>query len=229
MASGVNDPGPDDGPAISTRAVAAEADRVRARIVAGGGDPRRVGIVAVTKGFGPDAVVAAVAAGLVDVGENYAQELLAKASAIGDDVTPRWHLIGRLQRNKVRSLAPLVARWDSVDRIELGLEIAKRAPGAAVLIQVNVSDEPQKGGCAPSQVAELHGRLIDAGLRVEGLMAVGATGSAEDARPGFALLRGLADDLDLTVRSMGMSGDLEVAVEEGSTEVRVGTALFGPR
>ena len=220
---------PEPSAAISAEAVGARAEQVRARISDAGGDLERVAIVAVTKGFGPDAVVAAVGAGLVDVGENYAQELVGKAADLPGDVQPRWHVIGRLQRNKVRALAPLVVRWDSVDRWSLGAEIAKRAPGAHVLVQVNVSDEPQKGGCAPDGVAELVGRLVDAGLEVDGLMAVGATGAPEEARPGFALLRGLADDLDLGVRSMGMSGDLEVAVAEGATEVRVGTALFGPR
>jgi pyridoxal phosphate enzyme (YggS family) len=223
----MSDPGPIA--AITVDTVSARAERVRARITDAGGDLDRVGIVAVTKGFGPDAVVAAVGAGLVEVGENYAQELVGKAAELAGDVQPRWHLIGRLQRNKVRALASLVARWDSVDRSSLGAEIAKRAPGAHVLVQVNVSEEPQKGGCPPDDVAELVGRLVDSGLQVEGLMAVGATGAPEVARPGFALLRRLADDLDLGVRSMGMSGDLEVAVEEGATEVRVGTALFGPR
>jgi hypothetical protein len=210
--------------------LAARVEQVRNRIADAGGDPDRVTLLAVTKGFGPEVAQAAAAAGLTELGENYAQELVAKAPVLeetGLDV--RWHFIGRLQRNKVRSLAPFVALWQSVDRLELGLEIAKRAPGADVLVQVNVSDEPQKGGCAPGEAAELVTSLGAAGLHVEGLMTVGRTGTAAQARAGFALLRSLADDLDLPVRSMGMSGDLDVAVAEGSTMVRVGSALFGPR
>jgi pyridoxal phosphate enzyme (YggS family) len=200
---------------------------VRARIEAAGGDPDSIVVIAVTKGFDRSAVDAAVAAGLLDVGENYAQELVAKAAGAPEEI--RWHFIGRLQRNKVRALAPHVALWQSVDRAELGAEIAKRAPGADVLAQVNVSGEPTKGGCPPEEVPALVRDLQADGLRVGGLMTVGATGPAEAARPGFATLRELADRLSLPIRSMGMTGDLEVAVQEGATMVRVGTALFGPR
>lgn len=185
-------------------------------------------IVAVTKGFGPDAVAAAVAAGVEDVGESYAQELLAKAEA-GTAAPPRWHFVGRLQANKVRSLAGTVALWQSVDRPRVVDEVARRAPGARVLVQVDVSGEPSKGGCPPAEVPALVERASAAGLEPAGLMAVGPLGPPEDARPGFRAVTALADRLDLPVRSMGMSADLEVAVQEGSTMVRVGTALFGPR
>ena len=201
---------------------------VRQRIERAGGDAVNVAILAVTKGFGAEAVRMAMAAGLDEVGENYAQELVAKVEAIAAD-QPRWHFIGRLQRNKVRKLAPSVHLWQSVDRIALGHEIAHHAPGAAVLVQVNVSAEPQKGGCDPNEVAELVRELRDLDLDVRGLMAVGPTGAPEAARPGYRQVRRLADDLGLDVRSMGMTGDLDVAVEEGSNLVRVGTALFGPR
>lgn len=201
---------------------------VRQRIERAGGDAANVAILAVTKGFGPEAVRMAMAAGLDEVGENYAQELAAKAEAMAAD-EPRWHFIGRLQRNKVRKLAPTVHLWQSVDRIALGYEIAHHAPGAAVLVQVNVSGEPQKGGCDPDEVAGLVRELRDLDLDVRGLMAVGPTGTPEAARPGYRIVRRLADDLGLDVRSMGMTGDLDVAVEEGSNLVRVGTALFGPR
>jgi len=180
----------------------------------------------VTKGFGIDAVEAALGAGLVDLGENYAQELLEKAPG---HPRVRFHFIGRLQRNKVRPLAPLVALWQSVDRLELAREIARRAPGAAVLVQINLSGEPQKGGCAPGEVAALVAAARDLGLDVQGLMGVGPAGPREAARPGFRELVALADRLDLPVRSIGMSADLEVAVQEGATMVRVGTDLFGPR
>ena len=194
--------------------------------VAGAGGEGRVTIVAVTKGFGPEAVAAAVAAGVDDVGESYAQELLAKAGAVAP---PRWHFVGRLQANKVRSLAGTVSLWQSVDRPRLVDELARRAPGARVLVQVDVSGEPSKGGCPPAGVPALVERASSAGLEPAGLMAVGPLGPPEDARPGFRAVTALADRLGLPERSMGMSADLEVAVQEGSTMVRVGTALFGPR
>ena len=183
--------------------------------------------MAVTKGFGPEAVDAALAAGLVDLGENYAQELVAKAPTLAPTAgrRVRWHFIGRLQRNKVRSLAGRGACWQSVDRLELGAEIARRAPGAQVLVQVNVSDEPQKGGVpARATCRALVADLPATGLDVAGLMAVGATGGpARPPGPASPPLRALADRLDLPVRSMGMTADLEVAVPEGATMVRVGT------
>lgn len=210
--------------------LAARVEQVRNRIADAGGDPDVVTLLAVTKGFGPEVALAAAGAGLTDLGENYAQELVAKAPVLAEAGAPvRWHAIGRLQRNKVKALAGIVSLWQAVDRADLGREIAKRAPGASVLVQVNVSDEPQKGGCAPGETAALVAALRDAGLVVDGLMTVGRTGPVDEARAGFRLLRTLADDLDLRVRSMGMSGDLEAAVAEGSTMVRVGAALFGPR
>lgn len=198
---------------------------VRARIAGAGGEGR-VRLVAVTKGFGPEVVAAAVAAGVEDVGESYAQELVAKAAEVD---APRWHFVGRLQANKVRALAGTVDLWQSVDRPRLVDEVARRAPGARVLVQVDVTGEPSKGGCPPAEVPALVERAASAGLAPRGLMAVGPLGPPEAARPGFRVLVRLADELGLEERSIGMSGDLEVAVEEGATMVRVGTALFGPR
>lgn len=212
--------------------VARRLEVVRARIdaVAGG---REVTLVAVTKGFGADAVRAALALGLDVVGENYAQELLAKSADLEADpvpgVVPRWHFLGRLQRNKVRQLAPVVGVWESVDRAELVAEIAKRAPGAAVYVQANLSGEAQKGGAPLDEVPALVALGRQLGLDVRGLMGVGPAGAPEAARPGFRALVALADELGLPERSIGMSADLEVAVEEGATTVRVGTDLFGPR
>jgi PLP dependent protein len=207
--------------------VAARLAEVRGRIARAGGDPEIVKVVAVTKGFGPEAVVAATRAGLWDIGENYAQELLAKAAEVRAGV--RWHFLGPVQRNKVAGLAPLVALWHGLDRTAAGEAVARRAPGARVLVQVNVSGEDAKAGCrqedAPGLVATL--RKLD--LDVAGLMAVGPTGTAEQARAGFRAVAALARDLQLTELSMGMSGDLEVAVEEGATMVRIGRSLFGPR
>ena len=208
--------------------VAERLAAVQARIATAGGDVAAITIVAVTKGFGVDAVAAAVAAGLGDVGENYAQEVLAKWTApAARDV--RLHFIGRLQSNKVRHLAPFVALWQSVDRVSVAIEIGKRKPGAAVLVQVNVSDEPAKGGCPPTQVDALVEAARDVGLDVRGIMAVGKTGPAAQARAGFALARRTCDRLGLAVCSMGMTDDLDVAVGEGSTMVRIGSALFGMR
>lgn len=220
-----------DSVAPTPEEVGEAAQRVRDRIAAAGGDPATVTVLAVTKGFGPEVALAAARAGLVELGENYAQELVAKAPVVaaGYDGAVRWHAIGRLQRNKVSALAEVVSLWQSVDRPELGDEIARRAPGARVLVQVDLSGEPAKGGCAPAGVPALVARLTDAGLAVDGLMGMGPVGPAESARAGFALLRELADGLALPTRSMGMSDDLEVAVEEGSTMVRVGRALFGAR
>lgn len=207
------------------------ADRlaaVRDRIAGAGGSPDDVTIVAVTKGFGPSAVEAALAAGVADVGENYAQELEAKAAAVGAGRC-RWHFVGRVQRNKVRSLGPLVHLWQAVDREAAGREIARRAPGSRVLVQVNVSGEEAKAGCTFEEAPHLVETLRDLGLNVRGLMAVGPSGDPEQARPGFRRLRRMADRLELPERSMGMTGDLEVAVQEGATMVRVGRALFGER
>lgn len=217
------------------------ADRlaeVRRRIASVAAEPDRVRLVAVTKGFGVDVVRAALAAGLVDVGESYVQELVAKASEIdhgldgiapGEVVAPRWHFIGRLQRNKVRKAAPFVTLWHSVDRLRLGAEIARWAPGAAVLVQVNTSGEESKGGCPPPMAAGLVDGLVDLGLDVQGLMTIAPAGPPEGARAAFTTARELRDRLGLSELSMGMSGDLEVALAEGATIVRVGSGLFGPR
>jgi PLP dependent protein len=220
---------------IDSAKVAANAERVRQRIADAGGDPARTALVAVTKAQPIDAVTAALDAGLADLGENYAQELVAKAEQLDDGEpalparSPRWHFVGRLQRNKVRQVAPYVSLWQSVDRLSLAAEIARRASGAAVLVQVNVTDEPQKGGCRPEFVPSVVEGCLDLGLDVRGLMAIGPEGDEPGARAAFAALSRLADGLDLEERSMGMSGDLEAAVAEGSTMVRVGTALFGAR
>lgn len=195
------------------------------RIVSCGVPADSVTVLAVTKTFGFDVAAMAVAAGLTDLGENYAQEVLEKAPVV---TGARWHFIGGLQRNKVRKIAAVIDLWQSVDRADLAEEIAKRAPGARILVQVNTTGEPQKSGCELTDIDALVGRATELGLDVAGLMTVGPT-AERDPRPAFAQLRGHVDRLGLGVASMGMSGDLEAAVSEGSTMVRVGTALFGPR
>lgn len=215
---------------VDVEGVAQRLALVRARIERARrpGTVQPVDIVAVTKSFGPDAYSAALQVGLTKVGENYAQELVAKHAGLPAGLEV--HFIGQLQTNKVRMVAPYVDVFESVDRPSLAHEIARRAPGAAVLVQVDTAGEPGKGGCALADVASLVDQCRELGLEVRGLMAVGpTTGGPELARPGFRTVRELVDRLGLSVCSMGMSDDLEVAVEEGTTEVRVGSALFGSR
>ncbi len=163
------------------------------------------------------------------VGENYAQEAITKIAAVGG-VHPPVHFIGRLQSNKVRSLVDVVSVWQSVDRASLIDEIAKRSAGAHIYVQVNATQEPDKGGCSPQEAPRLVERAQRAGLVVDGLMTVGPTDEdPKGTRRAFALVRALANQLGLAGCSMGMSGDLEIALAEGSTMLRVGTALFGER
>lgn len=206
-------------------------ERIRERIVDAGGDPAGVTLVAVAKGQPPERVEAALAAGLVDIGESYAQELLEKAQVLEVQATvePRWHFVGRVQRNKVRLVAPFVHLWQSLDRLSVAAEVAHRAPGAAVLVQVNVSGLEHQGGCPPARVTAVVEGCRDLGLDVRGLMAIGPQGPDDEVQRAFRRVRLLADDLALPERSMGMTGDLELAVAEGATMLRVGTALFGPR
>ena len=208
--------------------VAHNVTAVRDRIVAAGGT--RVTLIAVTKTFGVDAIQAVVDAGCSTIGENYAQELIGKLARWPDGVVrPEVHFIGRLQSNKIRMLAPNVDVWQTVDRLSIVDELARRVPGARVFVQVNVDDDPAKGGCTPSDAPALVGRAVDRGLAVEGLMTIGRQGSVDEVSAGFRHLRALADRLGLAGCSMGMSGDLEAAVVAGATHVRVGSALFGPR
>lgn len=221
---------------IDRAAVAERLAQVRERIAATGRGPADVRVVAVTKGFGPDAVDAATAAGVDDIGENYAQELADKARRAPRPGT-RWHFLGHVQRNKVKSIASIVHLWQGVDRVAAGEEIAKRSPGARVLVQVRLTDDDPaarptgagRNGCTTDEVPALVERLCALGLDVRGLMAVGPPGPPELARPGFRAVSALADRLGLVERSMGMTDDLDVAVEEGSTMVRVGRGLFGAR
>jgi pyridoxal phosphate enzyme (YggS family) len=207
--------------------LAARIDATHRRIEAAGGDLARIRLVGVTKGHSLATAVEAAAAGLLDLGESYAQELVAKADEVSPEV--RWHFIGGLQRNKVKAIAPFVHLWQSVDRLSLAGEIARHAPGAAVLVQVNVTGHEHQSGCPPERLASVVDGCTDLGLDVRGLMAIGPQGPDEAVRAAFRRVRELADELALPERSMGMSGDLEAAVAEGSTIVRVGTALFGPR
>jgi len=186
-------------------------------------------VVGVTKAQGAWAIDAAAACGINNVAENYAQECVSKLTEITVATPPRMHFVGRLQRNKVKLLAGRVDVWQTVDRPELITEISRRAPGTEVMIQVNISAEAAKGGCNPASVEQLASQATDAGLNLVGLMGIGPLGSPEDARSGFKLLRRLVTSLGLAHCSMGMTDDLEVAVAEGATMLRIGRSIFGER
>jgi hypothetical protein len=197
-----------------------------------------VRVVAVTKGHGVEAIRAARAAGLEDIGENRVQEALAKQAVVVDPGL-RWHLIGPLQRNKARHAVGRFALIHSVDRPDLVTELARRSPPESrqrVLVEVNCSGEAQKHGVAPEEALALVERIAaEPRLEFGGLMTM-AQLSADEAVPrsAFARLRTLKERLERAghaVRdlSMGMSGDYPVAVEEGATMIRLGTVLFGER
>ncbi|MGA0035076.1 MAG: YggS family pyridoxal phosphate-dependent enzyme [Ilumatobacteraceae bacterium] len=191
-----------------------------------------VDLVVVTKTHPAEVVRAAADAGARMIGENYAQEVRDKAGAIDDVRTAgvEVQFIGQLQTNKVRMIAGLVDCVASVDRASLIDEIAKRMTGARIHLQVNATGEPSKGGCSPEAVPQLIERSRDQGLHVEGLMTVGPTSGAEQqTREAFRLVSEMAMLHNLRVRNFGMSGDLQLAVEEGSTMVRIGSAILGSR
>jgi PLP dependent protein len=196
-------------------------------------------LVAVSKGKPAEAIRAAYAAGQRDFGENYMQELQAKTEALRDLEGLRWHAIGRLQRNKVKSVARLAQVIHAVDREDLAMELGRRARALEVclnaLIEVNISGEASKGGCTPEALGGLVATMRQiAGLQVLGLMTIPpASDDPEAARPVFAALSALREQLGgasaLPELSMGMTHDYAIAVEEGATMVRVGTAIFGAR
>lgn len=226
--------------------LAALRERIDAAAARAGRSPGSVTLLGVAKRVASEAVAEAVGAGLRDVGENYVQEATGRRDELiqmldkARNPSPHWHFIGQLQRNKARVVAEHFDLVHTIDREALGAALDRHAGAAGrrldVLVQVNTSGEAQKGGVAPEETAA----LLDAShawshLRVVGLMTIPAPADdPEDARPAFARLRDLqgrlhAEHPDLRDLSMGMSGDFEVAIEEGATIIRVGTALFGPR
>jgi pyridoxal phosphate enzyme (YggS family) len=239
---------PAEGVAERYRAV---LERIEAACQRSGRSPGQVRLVGVSKRQPPERIVAAVRAGLRELGENFVQETRDRQplvqgllSETGGEppIVPHWRMIGRLQRNKARLAVELFDAVDSVDRIELARELDRRAGARGrpleVCLQVDVSNEAQKGGVAPDDLPRLLGECSDCeNLRVVGLMTIPAAHpDPESTRPAFARLRELRDTLassaagtQLRELSMGMSSDFEVAVEEGATLVRVGTAIFGPR
>jgi pyridoxal phosphate enzyme (YggS family) len=206
---------------------------VEERIRRAGGEGVRV--VGVTKGHPASVVRAAVAAGIVHIGENYAQEWRTKAAELGGSPTQfhlTLHFIGQLQTNKVRMVADIVDVFETVDRPSLVDTLATRVPGARVLLQVDLAGEPGRGGCRYEDTDALLAHAVHRGLVVEGLMGVAPFPDPSDrdvARRAFERLSALRDELGLAELSMGMSDDLEDAVAAGSTSVRIGTALFGSR
>lgn len=224
-------------------AVAANLADIRSRIEAAAGragrDPSEVTLVGVSKRVEADRIRAALDAGLSHLGENRVQEAVEKMKALSDRA-PQWHLIGHLQRNKARKAVELFDRIETVDSLRLAEALERGAEEIGrdlrVFIEINVAEEPQKAGVAPAE-AEALVDAIDAlpWLTVTGLMAIPPRGETpEDSRPHFAAMRRLFDELrdgrpELKHLSMGMSSDFELAIEEGSTEVRVGRALFGER
>jgi hypothetical protein len=228
----------------ASTAIRSRLDEVRGRIARAaeraGRDPGSVVLVGVVKTVPPEVIREALALGLADLGENRVQEAEAHIAAVGRGAA-RWHMVGHLQRNKAGRAMELFDRVHGLDSAELAEALSHRAAAAGrrlpVLVEVNVSGEASKFGAAPEALRELLERVAGLpGLALEGLMTVGPpVARAEEARPGFARLRALRDRAERTLGlglrelSMGMSGDFEVAVEEGATLVRVGTALFGPR
>jgi PLP dependent protein len=209
--------------------IAENLSKVRAGIERAGRDPGEITIVAVTKGFGADVCRAALSAGLTILGENRVQEAQAKMAEV-EGAT--WHLIGHLQTNKVKVAAGRFALIQTLDSLHLAEALARHKPGQQVLVEVNVAREPQKSGVAPELAVELiagASRLLE----VQGLMAMGP--SHGDPTPAFKELRHLRDQAQerlgkaLPILSMGMSADYELALRAGSTMLRLGTALFGPR
>lgn len=220
--------------------VAAVRERIDAACARAGRDPGEVRLVAVSKKQPAWKIDEAAAAGVADVGENYVQELLEKQGAVREPGAVRWHFVGRLQRNKVKQVVEGgVALIHAVDSERLAREIDKRARAAGVvqsiLIAVNVAGEATKSGVSPPDLEPLLGAVEGLeGLSCRGLMTMPPPGEPEESRVHFRALRELRDRLagagrSLPELSIGMSGDLEVAVEEGATLVRVGTAVFGSR
>lgn len=211
-------------------------ERIANAAAKAGADPSGITLVAVTKTVDIPVIQEAIQAGITDIGENYIQDAVRKFETIGKAV--RWHMIGHLQTNKLRQAVPVFDLIQSVDSISLADEIGKRstALGKAtqVLVEVNISDEESKFGVRPEDAFGLCDQIAG----IEGVELVGLMGIApfvDDPaaiRRSFALLRGLWDKLPNEHRkwlSMGMSSDFEMAIEEGSNMVRVGTAIFGPR
>ncbi len=213
-------------------------ERIAEAALRSGRRPEEVRLVGATKGVPPERILEAVEAGLDTIGENYVQEAQRKYEIIGGRV--KWHMIGRLQTNKAKHAVRLFEVIHSLSSLKLALELQKRAEREGrrirVLVQVNLSGEETKAGVSPEGLPELIRTVLGmSNLEVSGLMTMPPySEDPENSRPFFRRLRELRDRLSeegiiLPELSMGMSNDYEVAVEEGATMVRIGTAIFGPR
>ncbi|MHB1208331.1 MAG: YggS family pyridoxal phosphate enzyme [Acidimicrobiales bacterium] len=200
---------------------------IRERIASSGRDAASVRIVAVTKTFGPDAVRAAHEVGLRFVGENYVDEMHAKRVATAD-LAMTWHYLGALQSNKIGHAVQWADLLCGVSRAKEIERIARTRPEMPIYVQVDYTNAQGRNGADPELAASLVKQARALNVDIRGLMTVPAAG-VENSRSAFAALTRLADDLGLRERSMGMSDDLEIACELGSTEIRIGRALFGPR
>jgi len=215
---------------LGDRLLAVE-DRIAAACARAGRRREEVTLLAVTKVFPADAILAAYELGMREFGENYVQEFEGKAAAVRGLAGARFHLIGHLQSNKSRKAGELFDIVQTVDSEKLGRRLDELGRPMDVMIEVKLSQEESKYGCAEEDLPPLVAALRSMrNLRLTGLMTMPPwSDDAELSRPYFAKLKMLAEAHGLTGLSMGMSHDLEVAIQEGSTMVRVGTALFGSR
>jgi uncharacterized pyridoxal phosphate-containing UPF0001 family protein len=207
--------------------VAVNLARVRARVASTGRTPSDVRVVAVTKSFGVEAVRAAAAVGLGDVGENYVDELEEKRTASGASPL-RWHYLGALQTNKIARVCRVADVVCGASRARELERIALSRAHAVIYIQVDVTGDARRNGARADEVAQLVARARALELDLRGLMCV-APPEPDGARTAFSTTVRLADEFGIVERSMGMTDDLEIACELGSTEIRVGRALFGAR
>jgi len=215
---------------IDFQLVADKVGAIQAQVLSKSENP--VTIVAVTKGFSVESIRAANKAGIHDIGENYAQEMLSKQNLLGERESGdslRWHFIGNLQRNKVRKVAQNVFMWQSVDSMALGEEITKRCEAPKVLVQANMTGSENQGGLPPSEVPFLVEQLWELQIDVAGLMAIGDPEDREATMEHFRKVKRMCEMLNLPECSMGMSDDYDLALEAGATILRLGTAIFGNR
>jgi pyridoxal phosphate enzyme (YggS family) len=208
--------------------------RMETALARAGREPASLTLVAVSKSMPVEAIAAVYEKGHRDFGENRAQEMAEKASRLPEDI--RWHFVGALQSNKARLVRPITHLLHSMDRESLAAAWAKgNGLPPPVLVEVNIGREPQKSGVYPEDAAAVIDRIAEMGLDVRGLMAIPPIAEeAEGQRRHFSALRELRERLSiarpaLRDLSMGMTDDFEVAIEEGSTLIRVGRAIFGPR
>ena len=187
----------------------------------------RVDLIAVTKGFTYEEVNVASELGIKNFGENYAQELLAKNPLVDAEIS--WHYIGHLQSNKIRKISHLVDVWHSVTSLKLAREIHNRNDQAKILLQVSVSGPSNSKGFEVEELPDLISQLRDENIDVSGLMTMGVPGDMVATKFVFKRLRQLADTFELSECSMGMSDDFEIALECGSSMIRIGSAIFGNR